>query len=98
MAFGVLGEEFAGGIEVGVLADAGENIEHLPPGRARVLNAVGRDNWKAKLFREIAELLVDPIFAANKMPLDLDVNIFATKRVDQPLDVPIHILMSAVRT
>jgi hypothetical protein len=82
MTFRVLSEEFAGGIEMGVLADAGENIEHLPATGAGVLDPVGGDNRQAKLFRKIAKLLVDPLFAAQKVALDFNVDVFLAERVD----------------
>ena len=85
MAFGVLGEEFAGGIEMSVLADAGENVEDLTATRARVLDAVRGDNRQAMLFRQVAELLIDAIFAAEEVPLDFDVNVFAAEDVDKRL-------------
>ena len=83
MAFGVLGKEFAGGIEMGVFADAGEDVENLAAVRARILDAVRRDHTQAMLFRQIAELLVHALFAAKKMPLNFDVDVFAAEGVDK---------------
>src|SRR5437764_11714651 len=37
------------------------------------------------LFREIAELLVHALFAADEMALDFDVNIFAAEGIDKKL-------------
>jgi len=85
MALGVLGEEFAGGIKMGVFANTGEDVENLAAIGAGVLNAVGGDYWQAMLLREIAETLVHALFAAKEMPLDFDLNIFAAERVDQRL-------------
>jgi hypothetical protein len=85
MALGILSEEFAGGVEMSVFANAGKNVEDLPAIRARVLDAVRGDHGQAMLFREIAELLVYPIFAAKKVALDFDVNVFATEDVDEKL-------------
>jgi hypothetical protein len=82
MAFGVLGEKSAGGIEMGVFANAGENVEDLATGRTRVLDSVRGDDRQAKLFRQIAELLIGAIFAAEEMPLNFDVNVFAAEDVD----------------
>ena len=59
MSLGVLSEEFAGGIEMGVLADAGENVEDLTALGTRVLNAIRGDDLQAMLFCQIAELLID---------------------------------------
>jgi hypothetical protein len=82
MSLGVLSEELAGGIEMSVLADAGEDVEHLPAGRARVLDAVRRDDRQTMLFGQITELPVHAIFAPKKVTLDFDVNVFATEGVD----------------
>jgi len=82
MALGVLREEFASRIEMGVLADAGENVEDLPAVWACVLDAVRGDDPQAKLFRQIAELLVQAVFATEEMPLDFNVNVFAAERID----------------
>jgi hypothetical protein len=68
MALGILGEEFAGGIEMSVFADAGENVEDLAPAGARVLDAVRGDDRQPKLFSQVAELLIDAIFASEEMP------------------------------
>ena len=40
MPLAVLREQFARGIEMGVLANAGENIEHFATMRRRILHAV----------------------------------------------------------
>jgi hypothetical protein len=82
MALGILSEEVAGGIEMGVFADAGEHVEDLAAVGARVLDAVGGDHTQAMVFGQIAELLVDAIFAAEEMALDFDVNVFAPEDVD----------------
>ena len=85
MSLGVLGEEFACGVEMSVFADAGKDIEHLAARGTGILHAVGGDHRQAKMFRQIAELLVTPIFAAQEMALDFDVDVFAAERVDQKL-------------
>jgi hypothetical protein len=87
MALGVLGKEFARGIEMSVLADTGENVEDLPAIRARILDAVRGDNREPMLFPQIAELLVHTFFAAQKMALDFDPDIVPTKNIDQMLRV-----------
>ncbi len=85
MSLGVLGQECARGIEMGVLADAGENVERLPAVRPGVLDPIRRHEEQAKMFREITELPVDPIFAAQEMALDLDADILATEVIDKKL-------------
>jgi hypothetical protein len=82
ITLGVLGKEFPGGVEMSVFADAGEDIENLAAGGARVLDAVGGDHWEAMRFREVAELLVGAIFSAEEMALDFHVDVFAAERID----------------
>src|SRR5438270_6726408 len=83
MSFGVSAQELAGGIEMGVLADTSENVEDLAAVRVRVPHAIGRDDWQAKLFREIAKPLIDPIFAAQEMALNFDDDVIAAEDVDE---------------
>jgi hypothetical protein len=85
MALGILGEKFAGGIEMGVFSDTGENVEDLPAIGTRVLDAVRGDHLEAMLFREIAELPVPLVFATKEVALDFGVNVFAAEDVDQKL-------------
>ena len=85
MSFRVAAQQFARGIEMGVLADAGEDVERLPAVGTRVLHAIRGDDRQAILFRQIAELLIDPIFAAQEVALDFDDNIVATEDVDKKL-------------
>ena len=92
MAFSVLSEELSGGVEMSVLANAGEHIEDLATIRTRVLHAVRGDDAQAMLFRQIAEVPVHPIFTAQKMALDFDVNVFAVEGVDQKLRAEWRIL------
>ncbi len=95
MTLGVLSKEFARGIEMSVLADAGENVEDLSAIRARVLDAVRGNQRQAMLFREIAKPLVHAFFAAEEVALDFDVNVVAAEGVDQKLGVVASTLGSA---
>src|ERR1044072_7531370 len=70
---------------MGVLANAGENIECLPAVRTGILHPVRRDDEEPKMFREIRELPVDPIFSAQEMTLNFDEDVLAPKDVDQQL-------------
>src|SRR2546423_11407138 len=85
MALGVLSEEFAGGIEMSVFADAGENVEDLAAIGPRILDAVRGDYRQTMLFGEIAQLLVHALFTAEEMTLDFDVDVFAADGVDETL-------------
>ena len=83
MALGVLGQQFSGGIEMGVFADAGENIQDLAPVRLRILHPIGREERQPSAPRKIDQLPIYPLFAAKEMPLNFDENIFAAKGIDQ---------------
>ena len=83
MTLGILGEQFAGGIEMRVFANAGENIQHLASVRLRVLHAVCGDERQLMRARKIDQFAINPFFAANEMPLKFDKNIFASEDVDQ---------------
>ena len=50
MMLGILHEQFSSGVEMGVLAHAGENVEHFAAGRRGVLHAVGRQD-RQSIFR-----------------------------------------------
>src|SRR5437588_5971635 len=80
---------------MGVLADAGENIEHFAAGRFRVLNAVRRDDRQSIRPGKIDQLSIDLLFAAKEMPLNLDENIFATEHIDEKSRAILRILGSA---
>ena len=54
VALSVLGEERARGIEVGVLADAGEDVEHFPAAGGGVLHAIRSDDRESMMPGEIA--------------------------------------------
>ena len=83
MALGVLGQQSASRIEMSVLANAGEDIEHFASVGFRILDAVRRDNRQAMRPRKIDKVPVQLFLPANEMPLDFDENIFASERVDQ---------------
>src|SRR5205809_2939403 len=85
MTLGVLSQEFAGGIEMGVFPDAGEDVEDLASIWACILDTIGRNDGQGKLSRQIAQSLIDAIFASQEMALDLDVHVFAAKGVDWKL-------------
>ena len=73
-------EEAARGVEMRVLADAGENVEHLAVGGRVVEHAVGREQWQTMRCGERGELGVDAIFSAHAVPLDLHENTAPPKR------------------
>ena len=83
MALGILGEQFAGRIEVSVLANAGENIQHLASVCLGILDTVRGEEWQVICARKVDQLAIKAFLAANEMPLELNENIFATKHADQ---------------
>ena len=80
---------------MGVLANAGENIQHLPSGRFGILHSIGRDQGQSKFRGEINQRPINPIFAPQKMPLNFDIHIFAAERIDQTLRTIFSVLGSA---
>ena len=64
---------------MGVFADAGKNIEHFAAGRGGMLHAIGREQRKPMMLRQLDQLAVDAFFAPNEMPLQLDINAVASK-------------------
>ena len=64
---------------MGVFADAGKNVEHFAAGRGGVLHAVGREQRKPMMLRQIDQLAIDTFFAPNEMSLQLDINAIASK-------------------
>src|SRR6266446_679533 len=85
MALAVSRAQLAGNIKMGVLANAGENIENLASVGLRVLHAIGGQDRQSIMSGKINKLPVHSFFAAQKMTLNLNVNIFATERVDEKL-------------
>src|SRR3981081_2157052 len=78
-----------------VLANAGENIKHFASVRLCVLHTIGRQDQQSIRVRKIDKLPVRTLFAANKMPLEFDKNIFPAEPVDQKLREILKVLGSA---
>ena len=66
-------------IEVCMVPDAGENIEHLSSSGLRVKHAIGGKQRQMPGFSEINQCLVQPFFTTQAMALDFDKNIFSAK-------------------
>ena len=82
MAFGILCEQFASGIQMRVFANTGKNIQDfasVPPG---VLLTVCSDERQSMRARQIDQLSINAFFATNEMALKFDENIFAAERID----------------
>jgi hypothetical protein len=83
MPFGIFGQQSASSIEMGVLANAGENIQHLASVRLRILHAIRGEKRQSICARKMNEFAINAFLTANEMSLNFDENIFAAKRVDQ---------------
>ena len=83
VAFGVLREETAGGVEMGVFADAGEDVENFAAARSGVLHAVAGDHREAKFPGEIEQGAIGSFFTAHEVPLNLHVNVVVAETVEQ---------------
>src|SRR5438876_665729 len=70
---------------MGVLANAGKNIERLPAVWTGVLHTIRRDEGQPEFRSEIDQLFIYAIFVAQEVPLDLDEEIVATEDVDKKL-------------
>ena len=75
VTFAVLGEEFARGIEMGVMADAGEDIEDLAAKGFGVKDAVGGEQREMELLGEFGAGAEITVFAAKMMALNFDEDI-----------------------
>src|ERR1700730_1354240 len=66
-----------------VFSNAGEDIDDLASVRFGILDAVRRQDRQSIMRGQIDKLTIHSFFSAKKMPLNLDINIFAAKSVDQ---------------
>src|SRR5437762_622639 len=70
---------------MGVLTDAGKHVEHLAAAGCGVLHAIRRDERQMMLFRELNQLAIDALLAADEVALDFDIDVLTPKRFDCPL-------------
>src|SRR6266699_1550314 len=83
MSLAVSGKQFPGSIQMGVLANTGENIEDLTAVGLGILHAVRRQDRQSIMRGKIDKLLINTLLSTQKMSLDFNENIFATKSIDQ---------------
>ena len=95
MPFAVLREQLARGVEMRVLTNTGEDIENLAPVRLRVLHAICGQDRQSIMSGKIDKWSINAFFAAQKMALNLNENIFATESVDEKLRAICEVLGSA---
>ena len=69
-----------------VFVNAGKNIEDLTPARTSILGSIRREKWKPKFSGEIDQVIIEPIFTAQKMTLKFDINIIVPKEIDKKLE------------
>jgi hypothetical protein len=82
MAFGILREQFAGGIQMRVFANTGENIQDFASVRPGVLHTVCSDERQSMRPRQIDQFSINAFFPATEMALKFDENVFPSERVD----------------
>jgi hypothetical protein len=85
MALGILRQAGPSGVEVGVLADAGKDIECFAPGRGGVPDPIGRDEREAIMFRQFDQLAIEAFFTPNEMALQFHVDAIAAKGIEEQL-------------
>ncbi len=79
MALGVDGEQAAGFVNGGLVADAGEDVERFARIGRGVGDAVGGEEREPVMSREIDECLIERFFGAIVMALEFDKNIFVAE-------------------
>ena len=82
MAFGILREQFAGGIKMRVFTNTGENIQDFAPVRPGVLHTVCSDERQSMRVRQIDQFSINAFFATNEMALNFNENVFPAEEVD----------------
>ena len=82
MAFGILREQFAGGIQMRVFANTGENIQDFASVRLGVLHTVCSDERQSMRARQIDQFSINAFLAANEMSLKFNENVFAAECID----------------
>src|SRR4030095_810647 len=82
MTFGIFREQFAGGIQMRVFANTGENIQYFTSVRLGILHTVCSDERQSMCARQIDQFSINAFCAANEMALKCNKNIFAAECVD----------------
>src|ERR1041385_4829213 len=95
MALGILGEQFAGGIQMRVFANTGENIQDFASVRPGVLHTICSDERQSMRPRQIDQFAINAFFTTDEMALKLNKNILGTEGVDEKSDAGFRILGSA---
>jgi hypothetical protein len=82
MAFGISRDQFAGGIQMRVFANTGENIQDFTSVRLGVLHTVCSDERQSMRARQIDQFSINAFLAAYEMPLKYNENVFPAEAID----------------
>ena len=83
MPLGVDGEQAAGFVNGGLVADAGEDVERFAGFGRGVADAVGGDERQAVMAREIDERLVERFFGAIVVALEFDEDVLCAEQFEK---------------
>ena len=82
MAFGISRDQFAGGVQMRVFANTGENIQDFASIRLGVLHTVCSDERHSMRARQIDQFSINAFLAANEMSLKFNENVFGAECID----------------
>ncbi len=82
--------------QIGVMVNAGEDVEQRPRLRRVEADAVGRQRRHAERLRQADERRDVALFVAAKMPLELDVHAIAAENADEAIEHPAHTVSTPV--
>src|SRR5271168_2468333 len=97
MPLSIDGKQPSGMIEVGMVTNCCEDIQHLSLVLCRITNSVCGQHRKSQRSGYAYRCLISPLFLTFLVALDLDINIFTPKDGDQLLDKLRSSLFSATR-
>ena len=83
MTLGVDGEQAAGFMDGGLVADAGEHVQRFAGIGRGVAHAVGGDERQAMMPREIDEGLIERFFGAIVMALEFNENVLRAEQIEE---------------
>jgi len=81
MAFGIAREEASGGIQIAMMADAGEYVQHFTLVGKRMAHRIGGHERQRQFARDLPRRLIARFFLAAEMPLQFDIDVLATEEI-----------------
>src|SRR5215212_9976511 len=87
MPLRILFEQPPSEIEVRVVSDAGENIEHLLAIRLRIEHAIRRQQRQLVSTGKLHQLFVSPLLTADLMPLNFDEQPVGSEHLPKPFEM-----------